>query len=84
MGMELPGNPIPKPQDAEQSIAASPAHQGAAAGGKPRFPRAGKSPKQLKSSNSDSRGWLSLGDKKEGAQAGMGMSPEHCWHPPGP
>lgn len=56
LGMELPGNPIPKPRMLEQSIPhspASPGHQGRAAGGSPRagfassrFPRAGKSPKK--------------------------------------
>lgn len=68
---------------------ASPGHRGGAAGGSPRagsasrrFPRAGKSPKKLKSSNFHSQDWLSLGAGKGGAQAGTGMSPEHPWHPP--
>lgn len=38
--------------------------------------------KKLKSSNSDSQGWLSLRAGKGGAQAGMGMSSEHHWCPP--
>lgn len=69
---------------------ASPGHRGGAAGGSlragsasRRFPRAGKSPKKLKSSKSDSQGWLFPGARKGGPQAGMGMSPEHRWHPAG-
>lgn len=87
------GIPSQSPGMLEQSIPHVPASlgtRGEAAGGSPRagsasrtFPRAGKSPKKLQSSNSDSQGWLSLGAGKGGAQAGMGMSPEHRWHPAG-
>lgn len=59
LGMELPGNPIPKLRDAgaeHPPTPAGPGHRGGAAGGSPRagsassrFPRAGKSPKKLKS-----------------------------------